>query len=71
MNSHIEEKARPPYRAFSLPGRCAECSREIMDCPCGIWWCAGWIHTANRIGGGSHFCYLGNPELIARAPGGL
>jgi len=44
---------------------CARCGQEIMPCPCRIWWCTGWKHLRNRMVGGSHFCYLGNHELIA------
>jgi hypothetical protein len=31
-----------------------------------VWWCLGWIHVSNRPdGSGSHFCELGNKDLIA------
>ena len=47
-----------------MPG-CANCGQDLKPCPCTVWWCNGVIHEKNRVNGASHFCYLGNQELIA------
>jgi hypothetical protein len=47
---------------------CGTCGHETEPCHCGLWWCKGLIHARNRANGGSHFCYIGNLEFIAKPP---